>query len=213
MLWCGCCLFRRLSYSLAELDLSNNTGITGELPAQLGLLPQLRVVKVMQTNLSCAGITQPYSVTTNYSCSDPRICTTPQQFGDPSVPIMRCTQDELLPCFLRFSDYFLPREDSSNMKCKQIIRKAADAAQRDCGGSGLGQLGDLSQQIPDKPVDRWARWEVDPAYFQYQACECLLVSCRQQTAGCLPPCLQAGRVQLDTLALRLSLTPCMLCAL
>lgn len=163
-----------LSYSLAEVDLSNNTGITGELPAQLGLLPELRVVKFMQTNLSCAGIIQPYSVTTNTSCSDPRICRTPQRFGDEPVSITRCTQDELLPCFLRFSDYFLPREDSSNMRCKQIIRKPADTAQHDCGGSGPGQLGALAQQIPDKSRDRWARWEVDPAYYQYQACECLL---------------------------------------
>lgn len=53
-------LLCRLSYSLAELDLSNNTGVTGLLPAQLGLLPQLKVVKMLQTNLSCAGITKPY---------------------------------------------------------------------------------------------------------------------------------------------------------
>jgi hypothetical protein len=56
----GAALLCRLSYNLAELDLSNNTGVTGLLPAQLGLLPQLQVVKMLQTNLSCAGITKPY---------------------------------------------------------------------------------------------------------------------------------------------------------
>jgi hypothetical protein len=50
----------RTSYSLSELDLSNNPGITGVLPPQLGLLKSLKLVKYTATNLSCAGITQPY---------------------------------------------------------------------------------------------------------------------------------------------------------
>ena len=49
-----------LTYGLTELDLSNNTGVTGELPAEMALLPQLQVVKMMQTNASCAGINKPY---------------------------------------------------------------------------------------------------------------------------------------------------------
>lgn len=61
---CECALsiynMRSLSYSLTELDLSNNLGITGELPPQLALLPRLQVVKMMQTGASCAGITKLY---------------------------------------------------------------------------------------------------------------------------------------------------------
>lgn len=62
------------------------------------------------------------------------------------------------------------------MRCKQIIRKTPERAQRDCDGSGPGQLAELAGRLPDRGVDRWARWEVDPSYYQYQVCECLLVS-------------------------------------
>lgn len=55
----------RLSYSLSELDLSNNSGITGMLPPQLGLLPRLQAVKVTTTHMSCAGIIKPF-----VSCSE-----------------------------------------------------------------------------------------------------------------------------------------------
>jgi hypothetical protein len=123
--------------------------------------------------------------TTNFSCSDPRLCRTPQQFGDPTQPERRCATDELLPCFLRFSDYHLPREDNSNMRCKEIVRKPTEQARKDCGGEQ--QLGGLASTIPYKSTDRWsARWEVDPSYYQYQVCECLLV--RMAAWGSLAYC-------------------------
>jgi hypothetical protein len=117
------------------------------------------------------------NLTTNVSCSDPKRCTTPQQFGDPDAPIAKCQRDQLLPCFLRFSDYAVPREDSSNMKCQTILQKPVEQAQQDCGGSGPQQLGEQASNIPERSTDRMtARWDIDPSYYQYQTCECLLVS-------------------------------------
>lgn len=109
-------------------------------------------------------------VTTNYSCSDPRVCLTPQQFGNASTGTKKCAPDALLPCFLQFTDYFLPKDDDSNMKCKVIVRKSTERARKDCEGP----LGEQAASIPDKM--RIARWEIDPSYYQYQACECLQVS-------------------------------------
>lgn len=113
------------------------------------------------------------TLTTNASCTDPAYCTTPTVFGDESELLKHCTQEELLPCFLKFSDYSVPREDSSNSKCKFIMRKSSEQARRDCAS----QLGDQASSISEGSTDRWlARWEIDPSYYQYQACECLLVS-------------------------------------
>lgn len=117
------------------------------------------------------------TITTNVSCTEPARCTHPQQFGDPNGATTRCSRDQLLPCFLRFADYAVPREDSSNMKCKPILRKPLAQAQQDCAGSGPQQLGEQASNIPEKPTDRLtAQWDLDPSYYQYQTCECLLVS-------------------------------------
>jgi hypothetical protein len=40
--------------------------------------------------MSCAGITTPYTITTNNSCSDPVRCTTPQEYGDKETRYHRC---------------------------------------------------------------------------------------------------------------------------
>jgi hypothetical protein len=118
------------------------------------------------------------TVTTNVSCTDPEVCTTPKLVGDPSARLAKCDKDQLLPCFLTFTDYMLPRDDNSNMRCKIILRKPTQQAQRDCrDGEGPQQLGGQAADIPDVSTDRtMARWEVDPAYYQFQACECLIVS-------------------------------------
>jgi hypothetical protein len=116
------CLFYsayyRLAYSLQSIDYSNNPGITGRIPPQMGLLEGLQVARLQNTSLSCSGITRPYTVTTNQSCSDPECCKTPQTFGSVQTQQHVCDEEEQLPCFLRFSDYLLPREDASNMRCK-----------------------------------------------------------------------------------------------
>jgi len=129
-------------------------------------------------------------VTTNLSCTDPDVCTTPQKFGDEAAPVLHCEPGELLPCFLKFTEYTVPREDNSNMKCKVIMRKPKQQAQQDCSGSGPQRLGAQADSLPETATDRWiARWDIDPAYYQYQACECLLVRlgsvCWQGLQGCL----------------------------
>jgi hypothetical protein len=108
----------RLSYSLQSIDYSNNPGITGRIPPQMGLLESLQVARLQNTSLSCSGIIKPYTVTTNASCSDPARCKTPHTFDDALAKQHVCSEEEQLPCFLRFSDYLLPREDASNMRCK-----------------------------------------------------------------------------------------------
>jgi hypothetical protein len=65
-----------------------------------------------------AGIIRPYNVTTNYSCTDPAVCTTPVTVGDEAAAGVHCSAEQLLPCFLRFSDWMVPRGDASNMRCK-----------------------------------------------------------------------------------------------
>lgn len=109
---------RRLAYSLQSIDYSNNPGMTGRIPAAMGLLEGLQTARLQNTSLSCSGITQPYTVTTNASCSDPARCKTPRRFGDVEAQQHLCSEEQQLPCFLRFSDDELPREDASNMRCK-----------------------------------------------------------------------------------------------
>lgn len=167
----------RLAYGLSELDISNNPGLTGMLPPQMGLLSRLKMVRTTGTNLSCAGVIQPYQITTNNSCSDPDRCTSPTTVGTADTRFHQCGRDALVPCFLRFSDYMIPRDDDSNMRCKYIVRRPADEARRVCGGASDTGLGDQSSQLPDLGTDRLQQlWHVDPSYFQYQVCECLLVS-------------------------------------
>jgi hypothetical protein len=103
---------------LESIDYSNNPGITGRIPPEMGLLEGLQTARLQNTSLSCSGIIRPYTVTTNQSCSDPERCKTPQRFGSAEAQQHVCSEAEQLPCFLRFSDYVLPREDASNMRCK-----------------------------------------------------------------------------------------------
>lgn len=84
----------------------------------MGLLQGLQTARLQNTSLSCSGIIKPYTVTTNASCSDPGRCKTPKRFGDEVTGQHVCSEQEQLPCFLKFSDYLLPREDASNMRCK-----------------------------------------------------------------------------------------------
>jgi hypothetical protein len=168
---------RRLAYGLSEMDFSNNPGLTGMLPPQMGLLGRLKQVRASGTKVSCAGIISPYSVTTNNSCSNPDRCTTSVMFGDPETRYERCDPQRLLPCFLRFSDYMVPRDDDSNMRCKYIVRRPQDDARAVCGVDGNTTLGSQAAQLPDMGGERMQQlWHVDPSYFQYQVCECLLVS-------------------------------------
>jgi hypothetical protein len=48
-------LLCRLSYSLESVDLSNNAGVTGQLPPELGLLARFSAFNGLNTSMSCAG--------------------------------------------------------------------------------------------------------------------------------------------------------------
>lgn len=171
-----CC---RLTYNLQSLDYSNNPGITGPIPPQMGLLEGLQVVRLQNTSLSCSGITRPFVVTTNASCSDPARCKTARQYGSVEAQQHVCAPSEQLPCFLRFSDYLIPREDNSNMRCRYIVRLPQEQAIEACSGSLPADLGASADSLPkmsSEPYDQV--WYVDPSYYQYQenVCECLVVS-------------------------------------
>eukprot|EP00878_Enallax_costatus_P004317 GHUV01004548.1.p1 GENE.GHUV01004548.1~~GHUV01004548.1.p1 ORF type:complete len:1095 (+),score=312.31 GHUV01004548.1:392-3676(+) len=164
-----------LAYSLQLADFSNNPGLTGFIPPQLGLVESLQSVRISNTSLSCGGIIQPYTITTNSSCSDPEQCRTPKTFGDNSTRRHVCSPDEQLPCFLKFSDYLVPRDDDSNMRCKVILRMAQEESVQACGGHSRNQLGQQDSLIPKLSAFTYQQtWFVDPGYYQYQACECLV---------------------------------------
>ncbi|WIA21705.1 hypothetical protein OEZ85_000871 [Tetradesmus obliquus] len=163
-----------LSYSLEGVDLSNNTGLTGQLPPEIGLLARFNSFKGRNTSMSCAGIIRPYNVTTNSSCTDPRECTTPETIGNASDAGVLCAPEQLLPCFLRFSDWMVPRDDASNMRCKVILRREPDNAQEVCAATSAVGLGDQAGMLPAIwPDQAEQEWSIDPSYYQYQVCECL----------------------------------------
>lgn len=169
-------LLCRLAYGLQELDFSNNPGLTGMLPPQMGLLARLKQIRASDTNMSCAGIISPYVVTTNNSCTDPKRCTTPVMLGSPDTRYQPCTEETLLPCFLRFSEYMIPRDDDSNMRCKYILRRPVADAREACGSDQDTGLGTQAAQLPELGSDRLGQiWQVGPSYFQFRVCECLLV--------------------------------------
>jgi hypothetical protein len=136
--------------------------MTGILPVQMAYLYNLEIMRAGNTSLSCSGVIRPYNITTNASCSDPDQCTTPQLVGAPqqesSDAAERCGDASVLPCFLRFSDYTLPREDNSNMRCSYIMRKTPEAARVDCAEFGLGgDAAHLPDLIKDSTQQQWLR--------------------------------------------------------
>eukprot|EP00878_Enallax_costatus_P012841 GHUV01013409.1.p1 GENE.GHUV01013409.1~~GHUV01013409.1.p1 ORF type:complete len:602 (+),score=76.08 GHUV01013409.1:316-2121(+) len=165
-------------FGLTTADFSNNTGFTGILPPQTGFLYNLQKVRITGTSMSCSGVITPYNVTTNASCNDPTRCTTPSLISGESHPGAVCSDEELLPCFLRFSNDSMPREDSSNMRCKFIMRKPPEQAKIDCAQrSGAYTLGNSAQYLPDIVKDSTEQsWIIHPSYYQYRGCTCLQVS-------------------------------------
>jgi hypothetical protein len=80
----------------------------------------LQKARFTNTSMACSGIIRPYNITTNASCSNPDYCKTPQTFGDNATAQMFCSDEQVLPCFLRFSDEQLPLDDASNMRCRCV---------------------------------------------------------------------------------------------
>lgn len=143
----------------------------------MGFLLNLQKARTTGTSMSCSGVTKPYIITTNASCNDPTRCKTPHLIQGDEEAGEPCSDSELLPCFLRFSNESLPREDSSNMRCKFITRKPPAMAKADCaGGSDPYTLEDNAEYLPDIVKDSTEQsWLIDPAYYQYRECTCLQV--------------------------------------
>jgi hypothetical protein len=84
----------------------------------------------------------------------------------------------VLPCFLRFTEESLPKDDSSNMRCKLIARRPSDEARAACSTGqlpfGLGAEGENLPEISRTASEQ--SWVLDPSYYQYRGCTCLLVS-------------------------------------
>uniref|UniRef100_A0A383VNF8 Guanylate cyclase domain-containing protein n=1 Tax=Tetradesmus obliquus TaxID=3088 RepID=A0A383VNF8_TETOB len=166
----------QFTYALLAADFSNNSGVTGIIPPQMGFSEHVRTVTLTGTSLSCSGITRPFAVTVNASCNDALKCRTMQWVPANTTANQSCPADAVLPCFLRFSEESLPKDDSSNMRCKLIARRPPDDARASCAsGEPPFSLGAEGGNLPE--VSRTASeqaWVIDPGYYQYRGCSCLL---------------------------------------
>jgi hypothetical protein len=124
-----------LTVALLSGDLSNNTGVTGIIPPELGFAGDLRRMSLTGTNLSCADVIKPYAVRVNNSCNNPDVCLTDVWAEKSHNEDYVCPDDQVLPCFLTFSSESLPRDDASNMRCRIITRRSPEEARAACSAS------------------------------------------------------------------------------
>jgi hypothetical protein len=128
--------------------------------------------------MSCADIIKPFAVRVNNSCNNPDVCLTDAWTEETHKQDYVCPDEQVLPCFLKFASESLPRDDASNMRCRSIARRAPEDARPSCSAGDVPfSLGGEGANLPD--VRRTASeqsWVIDPAYYQYRGCTCLLVS-------------------------------------
>jgi hypothetical protein len=174
-------------------DFSNNSGITGIIPPQMGFAGDLRSMSLTGTNMSCADVIKPYAVRVNNSCNNPDVCLTEVWAEATHQQDHVCSDEQVLPCFLKFASESLPRDDASNMRCRIIVRRAPEDARAACSaGKEPFSLGGEGANLPD--IRRTASvqsWVIDPSYYQFRGCTCLLVSggCdRGGHCGCFSAC-------------------------
>jgi hypothetical protein len=80
----------------------------------------------------------------------------------------RCEEDQLLPCFLQFQEYTVPRSDASHMACRMITRRPAAQLRATCPPAVLPDEGkDVGGDVYGSV------WDLPPSYYQYQGCRCL----------------------------------------
>jgi hypothetical protein len=93
---------------MTELDLSHNPGLWGQLPRELAQLQHLESVDVGATSMACSG---PLVGMVEHTALGIEAEAKKQaellaaQAANPTP----CPSDQLLPCFLRFADYYVPR--------------------------------------------------------------------------------------------------------
>lgn len=103
----------RFSYYLTNVRLSNNQ-LTGRIPQEVAVLPFLESMHLSNNTFSCMG-------TASVNSTGPDACSNAEQ---------------VLPCFLRLTEYTVPRSDASNMECPDVIRKPRSNIIADCAESG-----------------------------------------------------------------------------
>jgi hypothetical protein len=145
---------RRFSWNLRELVLVNNTGLIGQLPGEAGGLFRISRVGLANTSMGCAP-------------NDVAVEAARLRAERRTPPPYKCTEADLLPCFLEFERYTVPRSDDSRMACRPVRRKPADVASKDCPPAWLPAEPDLTLQALAP------QWGLPPSYYQYQGCVCL----------------------------------------
>jgi hypothetical protein len=144
----------------------------------MGFAGDLRSMSLTGTNMSCADVIKPYAVRVNNSCNNQDVCLTDVWTGATHEQEYVCPDEQVLPCFLTFAIESLPRDDASNMRCRIIVRRAPEDARAACSAGVVPfSLGGEGETLPD--IRRTASeqsWLIDPSYYQYRGCTCLLVS-------------------------------------
>jgi hypothetical protein len=144
----------------------------------MGFSEHVRTVTLTGTSMSCSGITRPFAVSVKASCNDALKCRSMEWVPANTTANQTCPADAVLPCFLRFTEESLPKDDSSNMRCKLIARRSPEEARASCvAGEPPFSLGTEGENLPE--ISRTASeqaWLIDPSYYQYRGCTCLLVS-------------------------------------
>lgn len=99
----------RLAVNLRELNLANNSRLIGRFPDDAASLTRLLRVRLDDTNLSCV----PDAVALAQA-----VAARAGQLAQ----VYKCAPDALLPCFLEFESYDVPRQDDSRMACRCAAR-------------------------------------------------------------------------------------------
>jgi hypothetical protein len=109
---------RRLAYNLRELNLANNSRLAGPFPNQAAGLTRLERVSLGGTGMSC--VPERISIERANATRE----------GRPPTDVYKCAPEQLLPCFLDFASYDVPRQDDSHMACRWAAGAAGAAGRR-----------------------------------------------------------------------------------
>jgi hypothetical protein len=162
-------------------------------PPQLGLLKKINVVNLAQNpQLNCLMPAQRNTSAAAATAADGGLTANLDGStgsgaikladGMYAVPLRHtseqpyCTDEQLLPCFLYFANYTVPRTDNSKMACPAILRRHIEEARSMCAGDGAGQLGSQSHNVADALAADEQSWKIEPGYYQYRGCRCFSVS-------------------------------------
>jgi hypothetical protein len=163
-------------------------------PPQLGLLKKINVVNLAQNpQLNCllpgqrntsaaaapglpADVT--FSPNTLSSAGSGAIKLADGMYAvpmRPSEPKPFCSDEQLLPCFLYFANYTVPRTDNTKMACPAILRRHIEEARSMCAGDAPNRLGAQAHNVADALAADEQSWKIEPGYYQYRGCRCFSV--------------------------------------